>query len=250
MVKFIYMDNERELIHIEDFKEICSFFPDGEIECTERPDFIIHAREKLLGIEHTNIFQLETPHGSILQAKDVLAQKVVNQARDLYLQTHDQPLRVQILFNPIKPLSEQKVSQLAEMASRIIERTKLTPGIPIILKRTKENSEYFPIEITRIHLYSHPKGKENRWMPSSIGTIQELTIRDLQIKVADKEQYVDIYRSRCSEVWLLIVADYSRIPTTLDISDDAVAHFYHTKFDRVFFFWYSSSQYFELQLIN
>jgi hypothetical protein len=51
------MDKERELKHLLRFKEVCPLFPDGEIECTEKPDFIVHASNRLLGIEHTEIFQ-------------------------------------------------------------------------------------------------------------------------------------------------------------------------------------------------
>jgi hypothetical protein len=242
------MDKKRERTHLEHFKEICGFFPDGEIECTERPDFIVHGKDKSLGIEHTNIFQLETQHGSILQAKDKLNQKVVNQARDLYLQNHYQPLLVQITFNPNNSFPEQEIKQLAEMISRIIERTPITPGLRITLKRTHENFEYFPIEIARIYLNSYPNGKENRWISSSSGVVQEFDIVDLQKKINSKDEFVDIYRSRCSEVWLLIVADYARIPTTLDISSDATIHRYQTKFDRVFFFWNAIRYFIELQL--
>ncbi len=92
------MDKKHELIHLERFKENCTFFPEGEIEWTERPDFIIHSNEKLFGIEHTEIFQPGPPDGSSLQAQDALAQKIVKQASDLYLQNNNKPILVQIMF--------------------------------------------------------------------------------------------------------------------------------------------------------
>ena len=250
MVKFIYMDKKREKIHIEHFKEICSFFPDGEIECTERPDFIVHTKDKLLGIDHTEIFQPEPSSGGSLQALDQMSKRVVKQACDLYLQNHNPPLFVQITFRRRIFIEKQKVDHLAEILSRLIERTQIIPGTLITIKRTRENSEYFPIEITTIRLYSHPDGKENLWICFSEGSIPEITADYLQGWIIKKEEKVEDYRSKCSEVWLLIVADYSRIPTTLDISDDAAAHCYRTNFDRVFFFWHSISQYIELQLTN
>ena len=242
------MDKNRELIHIENFREICGFFPGGEIEKTEKPDFIVHATDKLLGIEHTEIFQPGLLAGGSLQAQDAIAQRVVSQACDLYLQNHNQPLVVQIMFRPRVILRKQKVAHLADMVSRLIERTPLTPGIPIALKLIKENSEYFPIEIARIYLYSHPNVKENLWRCSSAGFIPELTADYLQEKIDQKEQKLDDYRSQCSELWLLIVADDLRIPSTVDISGAASIHRYRTRFDRVFFFWNAIRHYVELQL--
>jgi len=224
------MDKTRELIHLEHFREICRLFPGGEIEATERPDFIVHATDNVLGIEHTEIFQPRPSSEGSLQAEDALAQRVVSQASDLYLQNHNPPLCVQIMFRPRAGLRKQKVAHLAEMVSRLIERTPLRPGIPITLKRTKENSGYFPIEIARILLYSQPNGKESLWRCSSAGLIAELTADCLQEKIDQKEQKLDEYRSRCSELWLLIVADDLRIPSTLDVSDSASAHRYRTRF--------------------
>lgn len=242
------MDKIRELTHIEHFKDICDFFPVGEIEDTENPDFIVHTKNKLLGIEHTEIFQPGSSNGGSLQAQDALAQRVVRQASDIYMKNHNRPLIVQIMFRPRVIFGKQKVTRLAEMISQLIERSPVTPGTPITLKRTKQNSEYFPIEIAMIHLYCHPNGKENRWRCSSAGFIPEITADYLQEKINQKEHKVDNYRSQCSELWLLIVADNLRIPSTLDLSKSASMHHYHTKFDRVFFFWNATRQYIEIQL--
>ena len=63
------MDKIIEFIHLQHFKEICSFFPFGEIEKSEKPDFIVHAGDKVLGVEHTEILQSKTSGGESLQPK-------------------------------------------------------------------------------------------------------------------------------------------------------------------------------------
>jgi hypothetical protein len=93
------MQKNRELTHLENFKEICSFFPDGEIEKTEKPDFLVYAGEKIIGVEHTEIFQPGPSDGTSLQAQDNLGQRVVSKANQLYLQHNGRPLLVQVLFN-------------------------------------------------------------------------------------------------------------------------------------------------------
>jgi hypothetical protein len=92
------MDKKHELLHLKRFKENCTFFPDGEIECTERPDFIIHLDDKLIGIEHTQIFQPGPPDGSSLQAQAVLMRKIVKKASELYLRQHNKPIFVWVTF--------------------------------------------------------------------------------------------------------------------------------------------------------
>jgi hypothetical protein len=243
------MDKTRKLIHLQHFKEICGFFPDGEIEKNrEKPDFIVHAEDNLLGIEHTEIFQSGISGGESLQAQDALALRVVSQASALYSRDNNKPLYVQIMFRPKVNIRKQDVTRLADIVARLIEKTPLTPGIPISLKRTRENSNYFPIEIAMIHLYSHPNGNESLWRCSSAGFIPEITANYLQEKIDQKEEKYDVYRSQCSELWLLIVADDLRIPSFLDMSGSASLHHYRTRFDRIFFFWNASRHYFELQL--
>lgn len=244
------MKKTRELIHLEHFREVCPFFPEGEIEKTEKPDFIVHAPHQHLGIEHTEMFQPGAPHGESLQAQDSLAQRVVDKANQLYLQNHSQPLLVQTLFKPRGKMSKQDTQRIAKMIVHLIEETPIESGSSITLQRTIENSEHFPKEIAMIHAYSHPNGKENRWVCSSVGFVPQITPEQLQEKIDKKEQKLDGYKSKCSEVWLLIVADDLRIPSTVDLAALASTHRYITRFDRIFFFWNSSRRYLELQVAH
>jgi hypothetical protein len=239
----------REFTHIEHFKEICPFFLDGEIECTEEPDFIVHSQDYILGIEHTEMFQPGSSNGTSLQAQDNLSQRVVNKANDLYFKHNSQPLLVQIFFNHRVMIVKKNVNHLAEAVVRLISMTPIEPGNLIIIKRTTENSECFPKEIVMLRIYAHPNGKENKWCSSSPGRIPEITPEYLQEKIDQKEQKLDNYKSKCSELWLLIVADDLRIPSTVDITESASTHKYTTRFNRVFFFWNSTRRYIELQLI-
>src|SRR3989304_499394 len=137
------MNKTREIIHLEHFKEVYPFFPDGEIEKSEKPDFIVHTLDKHLGIELTEIFQPGAPHGESLQAQDSLAQRVVEKANNLYLQKCSQPMLVQILFRSRGKMSKQDVNRIAEMIVCLIEDTPIELGSPITLKRTRENLDRF-----------------------------------------------------------------------------------------------------------
>lgn len=242
------MEKIHELTHLEHFKEVYTFFPDGEIESTETPDFIVHTQDKILGIEHTEIFQPGLSDGTSLQAQDGLAQRVVSKANSLYLEQYGQPLLVQIFFNYRVMIHKKDVDRLAKAVVHLIETTPIEPGNPITLRRTTENSVDFPNEIARLHIYAHPNGKENKWRSSSAGWIPEVTPEFVQEQINQKEQKLDNYKSQCSEIWLLLVADNLRNPSSVDLSQLALAYQYSTGFDRVFFFWNSARHYVELQL--
>jgi hypothetical protein len=108
------------------------------------------------------------------------------------------------MFHPRALLKKRNIAHLPEIVFRLIERTPLTPGIPITLKRIAENSEYFPNEVAMVHLYCHPNVKENLWSCSSAGVVSVLTDDDLQAKIDEKEPKLEEYSSPCSEIWLLI----------------------------------------------
>ena len=142
------MDKKRELIHLERFKENCTFFPEGEIDCTERPDFIIHTNEKIVGIEHTEIFQPGPPDGSSLQAQDVLAQKIVKQASDLYLQDKNKPILVSDNVSFGHFIKEKKNrSPCCKYLSNNKERINYSLDRSLLCIRTHVNYRYFPSEI-------------------------------------------------------------------------------------------------------
>ncbi len=239
------MKKTREITHLEHFKEIFPLFPEGEIEKSERPDFIVHTLNRQIGIEHTEIFQPGDPNGESLQAQDSMALRVVDKAYELYTQNHSQSLLVQILFKPWNKISKQDVDRIAETIVRFLETIPLEPNIPIIMKQTRENAEYFPREIAMIHIFCH---NEKRWVCSSAGWIPELTPEQLQKKIDSKEVKLISYKLKCDEIWLLIVADDFRNPSTIDLNEFALTYRYRTGFDRVFFFWNSSRRFVELQL--
>lgn len=240
------MTKIREYNHLLHFRDVCHLFPDGEIECTEKPDFIVHGGDRILGIEHTEIFQPGKPDGTSLQAQDSLSQQVVNKASEIYFRNFSQPLLVQVLFNHGTMIRNIDVARLSNSIVQLIESAHIKPGDSITIKRTKENLEYFPREIIMLHVCI--QHEENEWRSSSSGWIPEITPEYLQERIDQKDLKLKTYKSKCSELWLLIVADNLRIPSAVDLSDMAISHQYPTGFDRIFLFWDSSKSFVELKL--
>jgi hypothetical protein len=116
------MKKPREHRHLSHFKEVCPFFPQGELEESESPDFIVHSGTRVVGIEHTEVFQPGPSHGESLQAQDSLAQRIVERAKQFYVRDYSRPLHVQVLFNP-----RAIASKLPAVISALILRVIVTP---------------------------------------------------------------------------------------------------------------------------
>lgn len=241
------MDKIRERAHLDRFIELFPHFPSGEIECNESPDFKIHSEDMLLGIEHTEMLQPGLPHGDSLQAQDNLTKRVVSKAKNLYQQIYSQPLLVEIFFNPNIKIKKQHVNYLAEIVFLLVSVQSIVPGTILFLEREIGKVNYLRREIISISIYGRPIGTENIWHSISVGWIPEIIIDQLQEKISEKEDRLDTYHAKCSEVWLLIVSEYIRIPTSVDLSPSVLIHRFTTRFNRVFFLWYSLSQYIELK---
>lgn len=244
------MKKARELAHLEHFRQICPVFPKGEIEKTESPDFLVRGGSRLLGIEHTEIFQPGRPHGGSLQAQDSLAQKAVARARELWMEAVGRPLLVQILFHPRVKIAKENIDAIAEAIARAVEKTTIEPGEVVMLKRTGVTQVFLPREVVHIAIRRPliDKKEEDLWRCSSSGWIPELPPQEIQDVIDKKGRKLANYTLNCSEVWLLIVADAARLPATVDLSESALLHVYTTRFDRVFFFSNADRRYAELNI--
>jgi len=243
------MSRENERIHLERFKEICKSFPEGRIEKSESPDFIVHAPRKLIGIEHTELFQPSSSAANPLQEQDTLARRIVEAARTEFLQRNDQALHVVISFAPRVRLRKKEVAGTAQTISALVAESLSILGSDIFsevtVKCNSENADRFPSQVRLIEI--RRQSKDHNWFCNCAGWVVEITPEQLQETICKKEQKLASYRARCSDVWLLIVADNARIPSTVDLEESAISYRYATDFNRVFFFWNSPPRFVELQ---
>jgi hypothetical protein len=231
------MHKERERAHLLGFKEVCPFFPDGRIESGEQPDFVVHTQDRLVGIEHTEMFQPGPSHGGSCQAQESLRQRIVDWAGDLHRRAGGQPLHLWVLFHPAVEVTKQDAPNMAETIARFVGQVPIEPGRLTEVKPTRETCDIFPSCVALIQIYHYPGGKKHHWSCWSSDFVSSITRKDIQAVIERKECKLDIYEAKCSEVWLLIVADMHSASSTVELTQSAVEHRYQTRFDRVFFFW-------------
>jgi len=242
------MQKEREWAHLLRFKESCPFFPVGKIEATERPDFIVHTSNGLLGIEHTEIFQPGPPHGGSIQAQERLREYIVSRAENLYSENERGPVRVDVLFNPGIEIQKEDTIDIAEALASFVEESLPRSGQTAWLNPTLEGRQAFPPEVALIHIHRDQSYEASSWYAKSIGFPPVISSKDIEEKIGAKESKLDDYRTRCSAVWLLLVAAEYKIASTVELERSVWEHRYATEFDRVFFFWNFRRSFRELKL--
>jgi len=244
------MHKEREHAHLLRFKEACPFFPEGRIESDEQPDFVVHTRDGSVGIEHTEMFQPGPSHGGSLQAQESLRQRITDRARDLHEQAGGQPLHVAVLFDPRVRIRKQDIQGIARALARFVRKGNVEPDSITQVKRTWETDDTFPKGIVQIQVCRHPGGKQSCWSCLNADYVPPITREDVQGIIERKECKFNVYRAKCPEVWLLIVADSHSAASTIDVTRRAVEYCYETRFDRVFFFWHWDCRFVELRLVE
>ncbi len=242
------MNKAGELAHLKHFKQVFPGFPPGRIETHESPDFLIDGACRTIGVEHTEVYHPVPPDGYSPQAQDHWAQKIVSRTSELWKKAAGFPLLVQVSFHPRSHLSRKNVEALAQEIVSVIGETKIQPGKSLTLKRVSRQQITLPTEVSRLYLQRPTRATKqgDRWCCSSAGFVPELTEQHIQAKIDGKEKKLEKYRGRCSEIWLLMVADNLRFPNSVELTESALNNRYTTQFDRVFFFWDSDRRWREL----
>lgn len=80
---------------------------------------------------------------------------------------------------------------------------------------------------------------------ASVPTLRPL---DLHKRIEEKEDKVTSYRQKCSQVWLLIVANGFEPSTFGELAPEIEAFSFETSFDRVFFLHHADELVVELSM--
>ncbi len=228
------------------FKEKTPFFPKGEIELSEKPDFLIRSGNDLIGIEHTEIFCPGPSHGGSIQAQESLQQRIIEHAKELYLEESPQNLQVRVIFQPGNKIDKKEIANIAQSLFELIKQSVPACEKSVILEPTFETWEVFPKGIASVHVHHNLTGANSLWDFVSMGFVSTITENDLQIIISKKGVKLRKYKENYSEIWLLITAADIRIASAVELSSQAATHCYETNFDRVFVFWCFSGSFIEL----
>jgi hypothetical protein len=237
-----------EFRHLRRFQQNFPAFPDGMICVGEAPDFLVNTRHEYIGIEHTQFFrESNNPSGSRMRARESPEDKVLRLASSRY-ESRDLPLVwVNVLWKLDElPTSSSRVPELASLLADLVEVHLPKQDGEVAIKHPHPAWRSLPQEVSSLSIRRKEIFSKNLWVSTRAGFIPTLTPLDLQKRIREKEDKVFSYREKCSQVWLLIVANGLEPSTFGELAPEIEGFLFETSFDRVFFLHYADELLVEL----
>jgi hypothetical protein len=111
-----------ETNHLNRFRSSYKFFPEGKVTFGDKPDVLVHTRDGVVGIEHTQIFRISDSKVT-LQAQEKHQDRIVTLAQQIFEERSKTLYSLTVGFNPdlvLRPSDEPKVAgHLADLVDDI-----------------------------------------------------------------------------------------------------------------------------------
>lgn len=257
---------KREMAHLQRFRANCDDFPvvtDDQIKECERPDFLVMIPHRTYGIEHTEFLQsARRRKGSRPRALEVAEDQLVQRALIEYESRGLPPVEVLISFRlrerqgrvtkaDIQRAYDSRTSQrLISTIVDIVATNVPLVGDTIPVHHIDAGWKLLPKEVSALDISRWSFTTENCWGVARGGTVPSLSPEDFQAIINDKEGNLPVYKEKCDEVWLLIVAHGFSPSTHAKVSPEVETTVFSTGFERVFFLHHFKSMVLELKTQN
>lgn len=233
------MDNltakkKQELFYLNRFKELFNEFPDIEPKASEEPDFTIPMKEYTLGIEITRLFRSGEPEQPIIQEQEKLHQYLTNKAFGLYEKTGCPPTAVSIHFKSRSKIQKNQIDTLSKQIVDIVKENIPPENNYNVVKRNKNNKDYYPEEIHTIGIHRFSSLTKSFWSVPDSWWEFELSIEKLKSVIDSKSCCCTEYLKKCDKIWLLIIADGYRQSSSVDFAENITNHIFKSNFLRIF----------------
>lgn len=242
--------DKREWTIINLFSSAYEQFPIGELEKSERPDFILTTKNKRIGIELTELKYERGDTKFNMRAHEDFLSDIMDNALSIYAKHKNLCLVVDVHFaDSIAPLcintgidDAKLIKQgLSESISRIvIDNLPEATGKHYKVDRTSKYGDVnLPSMIDAINI-SNVTGRqaEPLWFASISTRVKPLTVESISQRIHNKDEKLDGYDTSCDSQWLVIIQNSFLMAEKYDpvAAARALRHHYHSRFDQVFVF--------------
>jgi hypothetical protein len=239
---------EIESEYLDRFRLAFPNFPEGRIESTEEPDFLVHRTDTTLGIEITELHRESPPGVRPQQASEAMRHRVVLRAQQLYELRGLPAVHVSVHMNTNFEIAKAEVEPLALAICDLVAR-----NLPEVGRSSREefdwiNREYFPEELAEISVHQLAGIARTFFSCPDVTWVPTLKAADIARALAGKESKYEAYRRRCQEVWLLIISDSDSMSTWFEHDSDQLSEPIKSRFDRIFLFKQFSKRITELKV--
>jgi hypothetical protein len=237
-----------EVHYLERLRAAMPDFPEGQIEPTEEPDFLIHGATSTIGIELTELHR-DGPVGvKPQQALEAMRHRVVARAQELYVAKGLPPVKVSVFMRDSHDIKKEHVQTLAEALCQLVERNLPAPNSSKKEEYDWVNRSHFPEPILEVSVHRLDVITKTFFSVPGATWVSTLSNTDIQRALAPKEPKYPTYRLKCDQAWLVINADIGPMSTWFEFDASVPLLPLRTQFERVFVLRHFGSRLLELQV--
>jgi hypothetical protein len=228
-----------ERYHLDRFRQAYPDFPQGSIEESESPDFLVRTSEQTVGIEIVEYVRGQgVPGGSPQFKHETLGSRIGQRAATEFAAQSSLPVQVWFWLNHAAHLDKASAAALATGLADAVARSipTATSGMTILEADDLQGTVLEGV-MRRVRILRWPGADSSCWMYSGLVDYTGIAPEELQECIDRKDAKVDDYRSRCDRLWLLIVAAgrFSLAKTGSPILE-VHEHTFRSRFVKVIFF--------------
>lgn len=210
-----------------------------------RPDLVLRTDNGFIGIEHTRLVH-SSEHVSLNQ--DNLQDQIVREAWARYREQGEPPRLVHIHFHPGR-LQKRDIRPYAERIQTFVAQLDLMPGESRHIEAwaaNRERNDTLPPQIESIWIDAVETEDESLWGVERSSVVPELTRGLIESRIREKEIHIPAYRTECTYLWLLLVADGFSPATHFIIPHRLAEYPFVSGFDRIFVYHHFKRELLEL----
>lgn len=235
-----------ELWRLERFKTFIADFPNGTIESTEEPDFLVRTQGWTVGIELTDLHR-ETPTGEIpQQASEAMRRRVIARAQALYNAGNHPPVLASFFLHDSIHIKKDEVEPLAEDLANLVIANLPEPSSRADVPKDWDDTQPRPSILQSLSINRLDAVTRTFFSSPSATWVATLTREDIERALSSKELKCTTYRTKCDEAWLVINADIESIATWFEFDPEDIKFPFITQFDRVFLVQHFAGKVYEL----
>lgn len=209
----------------------------------ESPDGRIHLDDsKVIGIEHTRIFQPKPDEKTIVQQQESIRNDIVETAYRKYQELTDLPhLNVVMGFEdyywinmPSKTFKKTEIDSISDEIIQFINGN--IPNEDESFDFHLFHGDTIPRGLLSLTIYRPGDGDHRKWRRHSGGVVPPVQANHIQDAINPKNRKVQRYRESCNELWLVLVINNIKYERSIIYEQNILHHEYETDFDKTFLF--------------
>ena len=206
---------DREKGYLEKVKLLYAKFPRGSVVACEEPDFLVTNEQTRCGVEIVQYVRGQGKDGSPIRWREELHDQIIVAAKSKYEARSAIPVSVHLHWFHHRELRGNDVDRISDEICKLVidwRPLKINESVGFEPDYKRDVSDF----ISRVSIRRRASGK-SVWSNVEVGPAQADAV-ELQRLISSKNERVSSYLKKCSEVWLVIVADGQRISSSGELS--------------------------------